>query len=161
MLGPCQGPPAICHQDIASLLTRELGGAQIGGQGWMSNWLDAMNLPSQSLKEDTGTCRPDNVSWIAHLWLAPLVRRPRLTTRGGAWLRPPGTYPLRARRGIAMLDTWGRRPAGSAPGALANARVQVWRRWGGQGWRHARGDKGVGSVWLVDAVRVCCCWVRG
>ena len=71
MLGPCQGPPAICHQDIASLLTRELGGAQIGGQGWMSNWLDAMNLPSQSLKEDTERAGQKVVE------RAPLVDIPR------------------------------------------------------------------------------------
>ena len=44
MLGPCQAPPTTCHQDIASLLTQEIAGAQIGGQDHASNGLDAMEF---------------------------------------------------------------------------------------------------------------------
>ena len=72
MLGPCQVPPTACDQDIASLFTHVIAGAQIGGQGRASNGLDAMDftIPISHRRHRNGQARK---SWNARLWLIPLV----------------------------------------------------------------------------------------
>ena len=66
-------PSTTCHHDIASTLTQELGGAQIGGQGWVSNGLDAMNF-TKAMSQRRHRNVQARQSWIAHLWLTFLVR---------------------------------------------------------------------------------------